>query len=474
MALVQSVGISSSNASFVLATLNGVAGGNFLTLLNSVYITGAPPNNTPSDSVGNTWNTTTAPTPHDDTNAFINYAMNVGAQDTIVTIDYGTTFAIDAVFAEYSGIATASALDVQTANDSAGSTTPTSGTTASTAQADELVLTCLAIGTLVNPVGIDAATTGYTNLFVQQDNNAHVGASGDYKIVSAAGAQSAAWGTLNGSYSWSAKIATFKTPSGAITGTSANVFGAGSSTLTGAGALAGSSANVFGAGSSALAGSGALAGSSADTFGAGSSTLLGAGALAGSGALTFGGTNTLSGAGALAGSSALVFDATLTVSSSDIAGVGALNFAGLGALTGAGALAGVSALAFDATAVLIDIAAPEPAAHGSSGGKATKGRRKIGRVIRDDLDISAELALDALSKSETAAIEVAVEPVEVAPVAQSIDTRADLSLSLSVSNLLARDYRVLEKGAELIKERSQLAARLEDDAVALIIILSEA
>lgn len=211
MAFIQSIGFSGTALTSVQATLNGVAAGNFLAKLTAVWDNtfGNPPNNTPSDGT-NTWNTTTAPTPQGGGNAFINYAMNVAAGNTTVTTDYGDNSYVVGELCEFSEVFTSAALDQETSNGSAGSTTPTSGTTGTLDQADELVLAVAQGNDAQNPYGWDApATTGYTNLFVAQNGNDGSG-SGDYKIVSATTAVSAAWGTLAGSYSWSAKIATFK------------------------------------------------------------------------------------------------------------------------------------------------------------------------------------------------------------------------------------------------------------------------
>ncbi len=168
---------------------------------------------------------------------------------------------------------------------------------------------------------------------------------------------------------------------GAISGSAALAFAAGSSTLTGAGVLSGSAAIVTGEGSSTLAGSGVLAGSSALTFTpeatgqligalagsadivtASTGTMLGAGALLGSGDLLFGsGSSAMEGAGVLAGTAAISFGAgssTLT-GSGTLTGTAAVTFAdGSSALTGAGSLVGSSAAVFTPEATLTG-AAPE-------------------------------------------------------------------------------------------------------------------
>lgn len=155
------------------------------------------------------------------------------------------------------------------------------------------------------------------------------------------------WTRTTGYSFWIEQVAV-----GDIAGTAAITFTE-SGTLVGTGALAGSAALLFGAGSSTLVGSGALAGSSALTFAAGSSTLTASGTLAGSAALVFGaGSSTLTGSGALAGSSALAFDVTGSAVSGAIAGTLTLTFGGNGVLTGAGALAGTAGLTFDLSAAL--------------------------------------------------------------------------------------------------------------------------
>jgi len=143
--------------------------------------------------------------------------------------------------------------------------------------------------------------------------------------------------------------------SGAITGTAALTFGAGSSTLTGTGTLAGTAALTFGAGSSTLTGTASLSGSSNLVF-SNTGTITGAGALAGTSALAFAGSATLLGTGALAGSSDITFtptgDLTNAGGASQITGTAALTFTGSATLTGTGALAGTASLSFSNTGTL--------------------------------------------------------------------------------------------------------------------------
>lgn len=366
--------------SFALTFPSNVTAGNLLVGCYSPYNGSGISNATPTG--GGTWSTTTAPGADAAWDAYICHAANATGGATTVTADYGSGFYVVGSISEYSGMETTSVVDVQT-QATGSSTTPSTGNTGSTTQADTLAVACFASGTGTSDVSIDTpAATGYTNLHVEQDSNSYMGHSSDYKVVSGTGAQSAAWGTITSGQSWGAKIVVFKatggaagaisgttaltfTPTGTVTGagalagTSALTFGAGSSTLRGTGALAGTSSSVF-AGSSTLTGVGALAGASASVFGAGSSTLLGAGALAGTASNAFTTAGTLLGTGSLVGACALTLTPTATADqpSGSIAGTAALAFSIAAALTGSGSLAGIAALTITASLQPQSIATP--------------------------------------------------------------------------------------------------------------------
>lgn len=215
IAFVQSIAGGAENSnSYGLAYSSNTTAGNFLAHQAGIWDSPNPSVTAPTG--GGTWSTTTGPTAGA-TNAFICYCASATGGATTVTVDYGTGFYLRVCISEFSGLATASTLDVQTSN-SGTSNSPTSGTTGTTAQADELVLASMAAdtGPLAGGVGIDVpATTGYTNLDVWQQNSDvsaldYAGFSADYKIVSSTAAQSAAWGTLTASFVWRGKIATFK------------------------------------------------------------------------------------------------------------------------------------------------------------------------------------------------------------------------------------------------------------------------
>ena len=205
--------------SFDLIFGSDVTAGNFLVACYSPWLSGGTSNVTPTG--GGTWNTTTAPSSND-WNAYICYAMNVTGGPTTVTVDYGTAFYIAGSVAEFSGVETSGALDQQQVNShSAGSdTTPDVGPTGTLAQADELVVACLAVAGSDTSAGIDACTingsgTGVTNIHVEQDAMNYTGHSSDYFITSGTGAITAAWGTVDASDAfWAAKVATFRASSG--------------------------------------------------------------------------------------------------------------------------------------------------------------------------------------------------------------------------------------------------------------------
>src|SRR5690606_29083048 len=116
---------------------------------------------------------------------------NANAGSTTVTVTYaGGQFPDTAWIAEeWAGIATSSALDV-TANASADSTTSHStGTTATTSQANELVWTAMG-----NEEGADAgwsADTGYSNATSQKGFDSFTRAFVASKVVSSIGTQTA-------------------------------------------------------------------------------------------------------------------------------------------------------------------------------------------------------------------------------------------------------------------------------------------
>ncbi len=106
---------------------------------------------------------------------------------------------------EYSGLAS-SPLD-QTATNSGTSANPTSGTTAATSIANELVVPVVtAVNFVTYTWGVPA--TGYTERVLETDGLTWMPIEGAEKVVSSTGTQAATW--TNGSVTWTACIATFK------------------------------------------------------------------------------------------------------------------------------------------------------------------------------------------------------------------------------------------------------------------------
>jgi hypothetical protein len=179
-----------------------------------------------SDNQGNTYYEAITSDESGDAVASIWYAYNIGSPTGTFTITINPAGSGDyysACAAEFSGLTTPDPKDT-TVKSAGTDTTPVCGPTATPTQADELVIAVVQVSSSDPTVGLDVpATVGYTNIEVEQDSTNIQGLSMDYKIISAAAAQSAAWGTLDASPSggWSAVIATFKAAGGGGGGGSA-------------------------------------------------------------------------------------------------------------------------------------------------------------------------------------------------------------------------------------------------------------
>lgn len=128
----------------------------------------------------------------------------VGGSGHTLTIAYNDAVgsAISCVLQEFTGIAT-SPLD-RTVSAQGTSNTPSSGATAATAQADELVVGLVGWGGATSTATLGS---GYTNL--AQVALTDASSAMESKIVAATGAQTAAM-TLGASRDWAAICATFK------------------------------------------------------------------------------------------------------------------------------------------------------------------------------------------------------------------------------------------------------------------------
>lgn len=198
-------------------TLNNVKPGNSIIVMSAVYTGSDPagsPNATVSDGVAYTLAARGQSALSAGKNdASIHYRHNHPGGTVTVTVSnnpaVGTANSYGWIqVLEVAGLVNAA--PNQTANNSGQSTTPTSGTTAATTAANCLVLAALSCDDAPTAASIDVpATTGYTNMMIQQNASAELAGSFDAKYVSATGTQSAAWGTMAASYRWGACIAAF-------------------------------------------------------------------------------------------------------------------------------------------------------------------------------------------------------------------------------------------------------------------------
>jgi hypothetical protein len=117
--------------------------------------------------------------------------------------------------------ATTGVFDVSAASGAtsqSGGFSPSPGTTASTAQANELILAALIVDSGQNPAVSPTPDppSGWTNAAQLQNGTVHVPCRADYKEVSATGTQTITWASLpdptvgGGSGLWSGLIGTFR------------------------------------------------------------------------------------------------------------------------------------------------------------------------------------------------------------------------------------------------------------------------
>jgi hypothetical protein len=252
--------LSGGQATLTLA-LNGVAAGNKLIILANNWqgqlnapggiasIVSTPSAVWRKDVEGSPWSQYTQ---GQVTQATIWSADADTAGNYSVTITYGGSDTYSqTVIAEFSGLmAGSAALDVAQSQGSY-QLIPSTGTTPSTVQANELVIATLAIEGANTNIGINPpATDGYGNIAYDNNSSAIVAFSSDYKLVSSVAPQIARWGPLvnDGSwFEWSASIASYK-EAAAIGASSTVILNSGSSWTVPAGITNLSLVEVWGAG----------------------------------------------------------------------------------------------------------------------------------------------------------------------------------------------------------------------------------
>lgn len=309
-----------------------------------------------SDSQGNTWvravrKTDSRHGSHEDNNE-IWYAQNAIAGSTTITptLSASQDCYYTAGVIEVSGMKTSGVLDVVGSNQGNG---PTIEVTASgTTSQDDAFLVSVAQGYDGDNLAY-TVPSGYTALYSEPDGGSTEPGAAAYRIETVAATELASWSRSNVN-EYTATIAVFL----AATGSSGEIGGASSLTITGSGelrgsgALAGTSTLSVAGGTSTLRGSGELSGGSSITL-SGSGSATGIGELSGTSSLTVTGSGEIGGLGSLGGTATMTFSG-----SGELGGLGTLGgsatiaFSGSGELGGPVALGGTAAIAFSGSGEL--------------------------------------------------------------------------------------------------------------------------
>jgi hypothetical protein len=207
-AVVQDIGLGAQAAvtSFAIPTA-ATAGGDLLAISTEFdagtgHASGSVMGVT--DNMGDTWTRATAANPSTRIGAEVWDAPGALAGVTSVTVTY--SMSVNPVIRFYE-ISNASALD-QATSASGSSTGPSSGTTAMTTNANEVVIG--EIGFVTTTAAISGITAGYADdaLLRNPASNHQNSEQGGHQAVSSAGTFLFA-GTLSSSQSWAAVVATF-------------------------------------------------------------------------------------------------------------------------------------------------------------------------------------------------------------------------------------------------------------------------
>ena len=184
-------------------SLTGVTSGNTLIAVYSLASFFSPPGSV-SVNDGSAYSIENSQTVTGDTtyNCGIARLGNVGAgTHTAVCTSNGASTYGNAILVEVSGIQNVVADKL--ANNTGSSTTPTSGSTGTLSQANEIIFSVLVADSSLS--GFTYPPTGYTGLF--QDSGFCPGAA-CYQIVAANTALNTSWGTASTTTNWGACAAT--------------------------------------------------------------------------------------------------------------------------------------------------------------------------------------------------------------------------------------------------------------------------
>ena len=146
--------------------------------------------------------------------ASIWYCANIGSPSGTHTVTANPTAGsdnyINVIASEISGQNTSSPLDATTSAAISSTGDVATGTTATLAQADEIVFIVASVSASNSNIAIDTPAT-YTRIGVNQDSTATIGFEASYKIVAATTAVTAQWSHDNtGQDEAAGVIATFK------------------------------------------------------------------------------------------------------------------------------------------------------------------------------------------------------------------------------------------------------------------------
>lgn len=337
---------SSAASSLAITTTAAVPAGAMIVLEIANHNSASVVPSSVTDSAGNTY-TLISSINSSAVSETLAYALNATALASGSTITITFPSARNAAAAAYyvTGIATASAVDQQASNTTGSSATPSVGPTSATTQADELI---------IGLFGYSNSRTftpgsGYTALATVESTGTVRGTTGEYKIVSATGAQTAD-GTFNSSATFAGLIVTFKgaAATGVALSASGTVAISGAAALTCPALSASGSIAITGAAalsSPALSTSGTIAVSGVAVLSASFPATTGTVAITGAAALTVTGgiaVLTASGTIAITGAAALVFplaaSGTIVITGVAALSCPALSTSGALAITGAALL----------------------------------------------------------------------------------------------------------------------------------------
>ena len=199
-------GGSASTSSLSLAFTSNNTAGNLIIVYADISGTSGASVSTVSDARGNTYTSAVGPISNGTDYQFqVWYAKNIPGGSNTVTITYSIAVTNDVGIAEYSGLDTVSPLDVSASNTGNSATCSTGTTAASTAASELVVANCSAFnGASYGAVsGYTLETTG-TGSFIALYN----------KIVSSTGTQTLSTTVTSGR--WIGIITTWKSPTAAL------------------------------------------------------------------------------------------------------------------------------------------------------------------------------------------------------------------------------------------------------------------